>query len=170
MKKRTNRKLWFCVCFLVIIVTTCYSAVMNAQVPINLAMLPQGTLGVTVCDTATNKISVFISIATPAEIAEQVLAHEFVHVRQMSSFKGGCREAQRRFEKEPRFRFDMELEAYCTAQYKMESGARKALYLDGLVWFMWKSYVEKYAFFTFDQMKEYVEHRCVMLGGQHAPP
>jgi hypothetical protein len=114
---------------------------MKAQVPhipdVHFAdSLPGQYFAFTTCD-ASNQATIVVRRNLNLAGLTQALTHEGTHAKQMDSYEGGCLAAQAKYQTDPEFRFNMELEAYCT-QLRNVPGFQ--LQLPDFANFMWANY------------------------------
>ena len=134
------RKVWVTLVLfgLVWLLTSCATSVTRYE-PIPVLFLPDSTFAnqyaTTGCNPETDRPVVLIrqSLLSNAEQAQRTITHEMVHAKQLLSYEGGCKALLRKYNTDPRFRFEIEAVAYCTVLVAYGEIARLE-YLSALLW------------------------------------
>lgn len=161
---------WGCLIALFVLgfVNKCLNAQQTDSVPVTFGTIPPQLGGVTMCDTVANRPYIVIQNGIDGELLVIVLRHEKVHAKRMLAFKGGCREFQKRYNKDFRFRFDEEVVAYCSSEFKVGSGEMKAYWLDKLSTILYEQ-AGRFTM-TYQMTKRLTAQQCGALGVLYAPP
>lgn len=171
VKKRTRRGFVFAILVLIVVVVTCYSAVMNAQErdSVKFGLTPPGVVGYTGCDTITNLSYIVLAYGLTEEVYAEALAHEKVHARRVREYGRGCKAFRIKYNTDVDFQFREEREAYCLAQYKpIRNFAMREYMIDQISIWLYTNY--KHPPMTYKQLKEKVISRCVTVGGMYEWP
>lgn len=113
MSTRTERKVWFAMCILILIVTTCTTFVLKAQAPkdtFQVEIWPASLADTLYGETRCNGNHILVLISESSSPDQKILTkmHEMIHVNQVT--RVGCKKSDELYAANP---FIMELEAWC---------------------------------------------------------
>lgn len=82
--------------------------------------------GMTICDSGNQPEVHLGSALVGTSRVERIVEHELVHVSQLQTFSGGCREGKKRYAADSQYRVAVEAEAECSvlARHSPDFGSR----------------------------------------------